>query len=332
MKAVDELTPTIGMRPSCGVVGISPATVYRHRSPRLPKPKPARSRSHRALSEPERDAVLDQLHSDRFVDWSPGAVHAALLDEGRYLASERTMYRLLAGQDEVSERRRQLTHPNYARPELIAAAPNEVWSWDITKLKGPHNWNCFHAYVIIDIFSRYCVGWTVKERESAQVAQALIKHAATTQKIEQGKLTVHADRGSSMRSKPVAFLLADLGITKSHSRPYTSTDNPFSEAMFKTTKYRPEFPDRFETLQDATAFFRQFIDWYNNQHRHSGIGMMTPDAMHSGKAPEIRRKRAAVLEAAYRANPERFVNGLPVPHKLPTAVWINKPEEAEIVS
>ena len=186
--------------------------------------------------------------------------------------------------------------------------------------------------MIIDIFSRYCVGWTVKERENAHVATALIKHAVSTQKIERDRLTVHADRGSSMRSKPVAFLLADLGISKSHSRPYTSTDNPFSEAMFKTTKYRPEFPDRFGTLQEATAFFRQFIDWYNNQHRHSGIGMMTPAAMHSGKAPEIRCKRAAVLEAAYRANPERFVKGLPVPHKLPTAVWINKPEEAAVVS
>ena len=330
--AVDQLTPTIGTRPSCAAIGVSPAAVYRHRSPKAPAPARTRKRSHRALSEPERDAVLGQLHSERFIDWSPGAVHAALLDEGRYLASERTMYRLLAGHDEVRERRRQRTHSGYAKPELIATGPNQVWSWDITKLKGPRTWSYFHAYVIIDIFSRYCVGWTVKERENAQVATALIEHAASTQKIERDRLTVHADRGSSMRSKPVAFLLADLGIAKSHSRPYTSTDNPFSEAMFKTTKYRPEFPDRFETLQEATAFFRQFIDWYNNQHRHSGIGMMTPDAMHSGKAPEIRRKRAVVLEAAYRTNPERFAKGLPMPHKLPTAVWINKPEEAAIVS
>lgn len=330
--AVDQLTPEIGTRPSCAVLGISSASVYRHRSPQPPRPRPPRGNSHRALSETEKGAVLGQLHSDRFVDWSPGAVHAALLDEGQYLASERTMYRLLAEQNEVRERRRQRTHPKYAKPELIATGPNQVWSWDITKLKGPRTWSYFHAYVIIDVFSRYCVGWTVKERENAQVAKALIEHAATTQEIERGDLTVHADRGSSMRSKPVAFLLADLGIAKSHSRPYTSTDNPFSEAMFKTTKYRPGFPDRFETLQEATAFFRQFIDWYNNHHRHSGIGMMTPAAMHSGRAPEIRRRRAAVLETAYKANPERFVKGLPTPHKLPTAVWINKPEEAANVS
>ncbi len=271
------------------------------------------------------------LHSDRFVDSSPAQVWVTLLDEGCYLASERTMYRLLASRyGGVRERRDQLTHPPYARPELLATSPNELWSWDISKLKGPVKWTCFHLYVILDVFSRYAVSWTVQHRESAELAKALLGQAAEQQQITRGQLTVHADRGTSMRSKPVAFLLADLGVLKTHSRPYTSTDNPYSEAHFKTLKYRPEFPARFDSIEHARAFCRTFFDWYNHQHRHSGIGLMTPTAVHHGQATELHAQRARVLQAAYTATPERFVRRPPTPPELPTAVWINKPTTEEI--
>jgi putative transposase len=261
---------------------------------------------------------------------SPAQVWATLLDEGRYLASERTMYRLLAAcHGGMRERRDQLTHPAYARPELLAEQPNELWSWDISKLKGPAAWSCFHLYVILDVFSRYCVGWTVQLRESAELAKALIAQATEQQQIEAGQLTVHADRGTSMRSKPVAFLLADLGVLRTHSRPYTSTDNPYSEAQFKTLKYRPEFPDRFDSIDHARAFCRTFFDWYNHAHRHSGIGLMTPAAVHHGHATELHTERQRVLTAAYAATPERFVRRPPTPPELPTAVWINKPTTEE---
>jgi putative transposase len=275
--------------------------------------------------------VLELLHSERFVDSSPAQVWATLLDEGRYLASERTMYRLLAKRHGgVRERRDQLTHPPYARPELLATQPNEVWSWDISKLKGPAKWTCFHLYVILDVFSRYAVGWTVQPRENAKLAKALIGQAIDQQRIERDQLTVHADRGSSMRSKPVAFLLADLGVLKTHSRPYTSTDNPYSEAQFKTLKYRPEFPDRFDSIEHARAFCRTFFDWYNHHHRHSGIGLMAPAAVHYGRANELHAERARVLDAAYARTPERFVRQPPTPPELPTAAWINKPTTEEV--
>jgi len=330
-QTVQELTPIVGTRPACRALGAAPATIYRRRRPpelrpRRPRPAPARS-----LSEREREAVLELLHSDRFVDSSPAQVWATLLDEGRYLASERTMYRLLAERDgPVRERRDQLSHPPYARPELLATRPNELWSWDISKLKGPATWSCFHLYVILDVFSRYAVGWTVQHRESAELAKALIGQAAEQQQIRPGRLTVHADRGTSQRSKPVAFLLADLGVLKTHSRPYTSTDNPYSEAQFKTLKYRPEFPDRFATIEQARAFCRTFFQWYNHQHRHSGIGLMTPAAVHDGSAAELHTRRARVLNAAYAARPERFVRQPPRPPALPTAVWINKPTTQEV--
>lgn len=284
----------------------------------------------RALSGPEREAVLAELHSGRFVDCSPAQVWATLLDEGRYLASERTMYRLLAANGEVRERRDQLTHPPYTAPELLAQRPNELWSWDISKLKGPAKWTCFHLYVILDVFSRYAVGWTVQHREHSKLAKALIAQAIEQQQIKPGQLTVHADRGTSMRSKPVAFLLADLGVLKTHSRPYTSTDNPYSEAQFKTLKYRPEFPSRFENIEQARAFCRQFFSWYNHEHRHSGIGLMTPAAVHHGQAKALHAERARVLDAAYAATPERFVRRPPRPPALPTAAWINKPTTEEI--
>jgi len=330
---VDELTPIVGTRPACRALGASPATVYRRRRPPAQRPKQPRPVPLRALSEAERESVLAELHSERFVDCSPAQVYATLLDEGRYLASERTMYRLLARtHGSVRERRNQLTHPSYARPELLACRPNELWSWDVSKLKGPATWSWFYLYVILDVFSRYAVGWTVQERETAQIASALIGQAVEQQQIQQGTLTVHADRGPAQRSKPVAFLLADLGVTKTHSRPYTSTDNPYSEAQFKTLKYRPEFPQRFGTLLEARAFCREFFRWYNDEHRHSGIGLMTPTAVHHGQAAELHAKRAEVLAGAYARTPERFVRRPPRPPALPTAAWINKPAIEEVAS
>jgi putative transposase len=329
-QTVDELTPVVGTRPACRALGAAPATIYRRRrppGPRLPRPRPTPAR---ALSEAEREAVVAELHSPRFVDCSPAQVWATLLDEGRYLASERTMYRLLAANGELRERRDQLRHPAYAKPELLAERPNEVWSWDITKLLGPAKWTYYYLYVILDVFSRYTVGWSVQQRESASVAEALIAQAAAQQQIEPGTLTVHADRGSSMTSKPVALLLADLGVTKTHSRPYTSTDNPYSEAHFRTLKYRPGFPARFDSIEHARAFCREFFDWYNHQHRHSGIGLMTPAAVHYGRAKELHAGRARVLAAAYATTPERFVRGAPQPPTLPTAAWINKPTAEEV--
>ena len=330
-QTVAELTPLVGTRPSCRALGASAATIYRRRRPPEPRPRRPRRAPARALSEREREALLDLLHSERFVDSSPAQVWATLLDEGRYLASERTMYRLLAARHgRVRERRDQLTHPAYARPELLAERPNEVWSWDISKLKGPATWTSFHLYVILDVFSRYTVAWTVQQRESAELAKALIGQAVAQQQIEPGQLTVHADRGSAMRSKPVAFLLADLGVLKTHSRPYTSTDNPYSEAQFKTLKYRPEFPDRFDSIMDARAFCRTFFDWYNHQHRHSGIGLMTPATVHHGQAEQTHAARGSVLDAAYAARPERFVRRPPRPPALPTGAWINKPDSEEV--
>jgi putative transposase len=327
---VEELSPIVGTRPACRALGASPATIYRRRRPPEPKPKKPRPRPARALSETEREAVLARLHSERFVDSSPAAVWATLLDEGRYLCSERTMYRLLAESGEVRERRDQLTHPPYEKPELLAKRPNELWSWDISKLKGPAKWTHYHLYVILDVFSRYVVGWTVQLRESAAVAEALIAQACEQQAIPRHRLTLHADRGSSMRSKPVAFLLADLGVTKTHSRPYTSTDNPYSEAQFRTLKYRPTFPARFDSIEQAREFCRFFFRWYNHEHRHSGIGLMTPASVHHGKAKKARAARQAVLSAAYAATPERFVRGAPQPPTLPSAAWINRPDSEEV--
>jgi len=330
-RTVEELTPIIGTRPACRVLGASPATIYRRRwppQPKLSRPRPAPAR---ALSDPERDAVLDLLHSQRFVDSAPEQVYATLLDEGQYLASVRTMYRLLvAKHGGVRERRDQLTHPAYAKPELLAERPNELWSWDISKLKGPAKWTYFYLYVILDVFSRYVVGWTVQHRENGQLAKALIEQATDQQQIGRDVLTVHADRGGPMRGKPVAFLLADLGVTKTHSRPYTSSDNPYSEANFKTLKYRPEFPERFDDIEHARAHCRRFFDWYNHQHRHSGIGLMTPAAIHHGHASALYAARGRVLEAAYARTPERFVRKPPAPPALPTAAWINKPDTKKV--
>ena len=329
-QTVEDLTTIIGTRPACRALGAAPATIYRRRRPPLPRPARPRAPSPRALSAAEREAVLAELHSERFVDCAPAQVWATLLDEGRYLASERTMYRLLATQHGgVRERRAQLEHPPYAAPELLAERPNEVWSWDISKLKGPAKWTHFYLYVILDVYSRYAVAWTVQHRENAQLAKALITQACEQQQIARDQLTVHADRGPAMTSKPVAFLLADLGVLKSHNRPYTSTDNPYSEAQFKTLKYRPAFPARFDSIEHARAFCRDFFAWYHHDHRHSGIGLMTPATVHHGRAEALHADRARVLDAAYTATPERFVRHPPRPPALPAAAWINKPDDKQ---
>lgn len=319
----------MGLRPACRALGAAPATIYRRRRPPARKSGRPRQAPARALSANERELVLSELRSERFVDASPAAVWATLLDEGRYLCSQRTMYRLLAAQGELRERRDQLTHPAYALPELLAARPNEVWSWDITKLKGPATWSSYYLYVVLDVFSRYVVAWSLQMRESGEIAKDLIGQAVAQQQVERDTLTVHADRGSSMTSKPVAFLLADLGVTKTHNRPYTSNDNPYSEAHFKTLKYRPAFPARFSSIEEARAFCREFFAWYNHEHRHSGIGLMAPADVHYGRAEKIHAERARVLEAAYAHTPERFVSQPPQPPALPTAAWINKPDAEE---
>jgi putative transposase len=325
---VEELTPLIGTRPACRALGASPATIYRRWRPRHPRPARPRPTPARALSEPERQQVLEVLHTERFVDVSPEETWATLLDEGTYLCSTRTMYRILAAHHGgVRERRNQLTHPSYAKPELLAERPNELWSWDVSKLKGPAKWTWFYLYVILDIFSRYIVAWTVQYRENAQLAMALIEQAVEQQQITPKILTLHADRGSPQRAKPVAFLLAELAITKTHSRPYTSSDNPYSESNFKTLNYQPEFPARFDDIDHARGHCRAFVDWYNHAHRHSGIALMTPAAVHYGQAEQLHAARAVVLDAAYQRHPDRFVLKPPAPPELPTAAWINKPKE-----
>jgi putative transposase len=337
VRAAVEATPALGLRETCEALGVSRSTLYRTRvqvpdvepsaaeAPSAPKP----SSQPRALSLTERAEILEVLTSERFADQAPHQVYAQLLDEGVYLCSIRTMYRILAEHGAVKERRDQLRHPAYRKPELLAVRPNQVWSWDITKLLGPQKWTYYYLYVIMDVFSRHVVGWTVQLRESAEIAEQLIAQAIAQQQITRGQLTLHADRGSSMRSKPVAFLLADLGVTKTHSRPYTSTDNPYSEAQFKTMKYRPGFPERFGSIEVARDFCRPFFDWYSHTHRHSGIGLMTPAAVHYGRAGALHAERAHVLASAYAANPERFVRGIPSPPALPTAAWINRPSTQE---
>lgn len=290
---------------------------------------PVKRTSPRALSDEERQRVLDVLHEPRFCDQAPAEVYATLLDEQRYLCSLRTMYRILDDNREVRERRDQLRHPAYAAPQLLATAPNQLWSWDITKLLGPTTWSYFHLYVILDVFSRYVVGWMVATHESAELATRLIGETCKRQGVESGQLTLHADRGSSMKSKPVAFLLADLGVTKTHSRPSVSDDNPFSEAQFKTFKYRPDFPERFGSVEDARAHCQVFFPWYNTQHHHSGIGLQTPQDVHFGKAHLRYSEREKTLLSAFEAHPERFPNGSPKPPKVPTAVWINPPRPSE---
>src|SRR6266700_263578 len=326
MAPVTQIGPRLGIAPTCAALGLPRATYYRRRRPT--RAAPPRRRSPRALGEAERAAVLEQLHAPRFVDLAPGEVYATLLDEGRYLCSERTMYRVLAAQHEGRERRNQLRHPHYTAPELLARQPNELWSWDITKLLGPAKWTYFYLYVMLDVFSRYVVGWMVAHGESATLAERFIHETCTRQRIAREQLTIHADRGSAMTSKSVAFLLADLGITKTHSRPHVSNDNPFSETQFKTLKYRPDFPARFGSIQDVRAHCHLFFPWYNVAHHHSGLGLLTPDAVHHGQADAIHTARRQVLHAAYAAHPERLLRHAPEPPPVPTAAWINPPRPA----
>jgi putative transposase len=324
METVTEMAPRLGVALTCAALGLPRATYYRGQQPRPePKPRPA---SVRALPPEEREQVLAVLHEPRFVDLAPAQVYATLLDEDRYLCSERTFYRVLAENAEVRERRDQLRHPHYAAPELLATRPNELWSWDITRLLGPTKWTYYYLYVVLDVFSRYVVGWMLAHRELARLAEKLIAESCERQGIAPGQLTVHADRGSAMTSKPVALLMADLGVTKSHSRPHVSNDNPFSESQFKTMKYRPDFPDRFGSVEHGRSFCGDFFPWYNTEHHHVGLGLFTPHDVHYGLAAAKRDQRALVLAEAFARNPERFPNGRPSPRALPTAVWINPPK------
>lgn len=318
----------MGIAAACAGLGVSRASYYRQQHPPRRQPTP-KAKPPRSLTEAERQQVLEVLHSERFIDQSPAEVYATLLDEGIFLCSIRTMYRILSDHGEVKERRNQLRHPQYQKPELLATAPKQLWSWDITKLHGPAKWTYFYLYVILDVFSRYIVGWMVAHRESAALAEHLIEQTLQKQQIQPGQLTIHADRGASMTSKPVALLLSDLGVTKTHSRPYVSNDNPFSESQFKTLKYQPQFPKQFGSIEDARSFCQSFFRWYNNDHHHSGIGLLTPAMLHDGQAEAVYQHREQVLQAAYQTHPERFVRGLPLPPALPTEVWINPPATSD---
>jgi putative transposase len=328
MEATSTLVAEMGVRAACAGMGLSRATYYRaRRETRLAQHTVRRPRrSPLALDEVERQRVIDALHSPEYVDVAPRTAYAMLLDAGIFLASVSTFYRILRACSGTRARRNELVHPAYARPELLATRACEVWSWDITKMKGPVKSAHFHLYVILDIFSRYVVGWMIADCESDRLAEVLIGHTCDQQGIVPGQLTLHADRGAAMRSKLVADLLVDLDVVKSHSRPYTSDDNPFSEAQFKTMKYRPGFPERFNSLADARAFCQTFFAWYNYEHRHSGIGYMTPAAMHTGVAPIIYQQRDQVLQSAFQQHPNRFKNCRPKPPALPTEAGINMPK------
>jgi putative transposase len=327
--AAEQLGQHIGIAAACRSLELARSSVYRARQPQLaaqPHPTPSR-----ALSPEERTQVREMLNSERFQDQAPRQVYAKLLDEGQYLCHWRTMYRILAAHQEVCERRQVRRHITYTKPELLATGPNMVWSWDITQLKGPAKWLYFYLYVVLDVFSRYVVGWLVAEQESAELAEILIAETCTKQGIQPGQLTLHSDRGSPMKSKQVSQLLVDLGIIKSHSRPHVSDDNPYSEAHFKTLKYRPDYPDRFADLQHARQWGHSVFSWYNHDHYHSALGLLTPASVHYGRAPIILAQRQAVLHAAYAAHPDRFVKGQSVVPAPPQEVWINQPQSSTVV-
>jgi putative transposase len=321
-----ELSQTVGVSAACDALNVPRSRLYlRQPVSTSPRPTPAH-----ALSPDERATIRAVLNSETFMDHVPRQIYASLLDEGTYLCHWRTMYRILHDFDEVRERRNQRKHPVYQKPELLAVHPNEVWSWDITKLRGPAKWTHFALYTVIDIFSRFIVGWMIAERESAELARQLVATAAATQGIQADQLTLHADNGKPMKAKTLALLLSDLGVEKSHSRPYVSDDNPFSEAHFKTLKYHPTYPDRFGCVQDARGWARPFFDWYNYQHYHTGLNLLTPASVHYGHAEDIRQQRQAVLAAAYAQFPQRFVHGEPIVKGAPDAVWINPPVEPNL--
>ena len=327
MSAAEELAQVTGVTRACQVLNVPRSSLYRARHPQpktptlsIPRPKPAR-----ALSDTEKEEVRNVLNSERFQDQSPREVYAALLDEDEYLCHWRTMYRVLDEHKEVRERRNQLRHPGYAKPELLATDPNQLWSWDITKLRGPVTWTYYYLYVMLDVFSRYVVGWLLAERESAELAQELTAAACAKQQIEPGQLTIHADRGSPMIAKSMTLLMSDLGVNKSHSRPHVSDDNPYSEAQFRTLKYSPSYPDRFGSLADARQWSQRFFTWYNQQHHHTALALLTPADVHYGRSNEKLAQRQLVLQQAFDAHPERFVKGRPKPTQLPDSVWINQP-------
>jgi putative transposase len=332
--STEQLAESVGVSTACQALDMPRSSLYRTRTMSQPRPVRESTVSRRALPSSERAEVRQVLNSARFADQPPREVYASLLDEGKYLCSWRTMYRILDENQEVRERRNQLRHPTYTKPELLATQPNQLWSWDITKLLGPTKWTYYYLYNILDVFSRYSVGWLIAERESAALAEELIAATCVRQDIQPGRLTIHADRGSSMSSKPVALLMADLGVTKTHSRPHVSNDNPFSEAQFtpalaggarETLKYRPDYPERFGCQQDARIWATEFFRWYNHEHHHSAIGLLTPADVHFGRAQIILDQRQQVLHAAYLKNPERFVKGRSIPAQVPPAVWINPP-------
>jgi transposase InsO family protein len=320
---VSELATQIGMKSACDALNVPRSTVYRAQKPK-PEAKPRPTPAH-ALSADERARVREVLNSERFMDQAPRQVYANLLDEGRYLCHWRTMYRILSVYNEVRERRLLRRHPVYKRPELLATGPNQVWSWDITWMRGPRKGEKYALYVVIDIFSRYVVGWMIAEFESSELAKQLVAETARKQGIEPGTLTIHADNGKPMKGKPLRQLLIELGINQSHSRPHTSDDNPFSEAQFKTMKYKSDYPNRFESMDAAREWARTFFYWYNDEHYHSGLNLLTPASVHYGEADEIREQRQQVMSSAFEAHPTRFSKGQPKVHGAPAAVYINPP-------
>ena len=330
IEQTEALTQQMGVMSACQALGLPRSSFYRARETetRLKAAETKAAQPARALGEAEKSTVRQLLNSERFQDLAPREVYATLLDEGQYLCHWRSMYRILEEHDEVRERRNQLRHPNHPKAELLATGPNQVWSWDITKLLGPVKWTYYYLYVVLDIFSRYVVGWMVADREAAALARELVGQTCLKQGIQAEQLTLHADRGSPMIARSLALLLADLGVTKTHSRPHVSDDNPYSEAQFKTLKYRPDYPERFGCQIDARAWSRDFFDWYNHEHHHSALGLLTPADVHYGRAEEIIHRRQQVLHAAYQKNPERFVQGPPKPPELPTEVWINPPKKS----
>jgi putative transposase len=329
MQTVESLKTEIAVTQLCEAVGLNRSFLYRYKKPPIVLPLTTRAQHPRSLSRDEVRCVEDVLHSERFVDTSPAEVYATLLDEGKYLCSVRTMYRILATKGENLERRRGHKKGSFKRPELLANGPNQVWSWDITKLMGPQKWTYFYLYVMLDIFSRYVIGWFVSDRENGSLAKHFIDECCQKQNIKEEQLTIHSDRGSPMKSKPVAFLMADLGITKSFSRPSVSNDNPFSEAHFKTLKYHPNFPQRFGSIEDSKVFCSSFFPWYNGQHKHSGIEYYTPEDVHYGRAEQYFELRNKTLKSAHIAHPERFVGKHPKAVLPPKEVWINPPKSLE---
>lgn len=323
MQAAITLAPVVGVAMACAALAVSRASFYRRKQPpRAPTTRPTPAR---ALTVEESANVLAVLNSERFADKAPRQVYAELLDEGVYHCAPRTMYRILAANEQVRERRDQLRHPSYAKPELLATQPNQVWSWDITKLLGPQKWTYYYLYVVLDIFSRYAVGWMIATKESAALAQQLITETCAKQGVAPGQLTIHADRGAPMTAKSTALMMADLGVTKTHSRPHVSDDNPFSEAQFKTIKYRPELPERFGSVEDARSTVKPLMRWYNEEHHHSGLALLTPHQVHYGLASQVIGERQRVLDAAHAAHPERFVRGAPLHPTPPREAWINQP-------